>query len=71
MIEDRFNEIVKINDYTFLHRDITYKVPMRAIICQATRIDGNALSQNKLIGKITDVNLMSKIENKLSNWIFR
>ncbi|MDP3764566.1 MAG: hypothetical protein Q8Q95_03010 [bacterium] len=70
MIEDRFNEIIKISDYTFLHSDITYRVPMRAVICQATRIDGNVLSQNKLIGKITDTNLMNKIENKLLNWVF-
>ena len=44
---------------------------MRAIIHQATRIDGNVLSQQKIIGKLTNEIKMKKIDDKLFNWIFK
>lgn len=43
---------------------------MRAIIHQATRIDGCVLNTNRLIGKITDSVVKTKIEDKLIDWIF-
>ena len=70
MYENKFNEIIKIENYMFLHNDTSYKTPMRAIVCQATRIDGCVISTNRLLGKITDIVLKNKIENKLFNWIF-
>ncbi len=67
---DRLNEVIKLTDYQFLHTDTIYREPMRAIIHQSTRIDGNVLSNNRIIGKITNRVSQDKIENKLLNWIF-
>ncbi len=70
LYEDKVNEIIKLSDYQFLHPKEIYRQPMRAIICQATRIDGCIFSQNSLIGKIQNIVLREKIETKLLNWIF-
>ena len=43
---------------------------MRAMIHQSTRIDGNSLSLDKIIGKVTDNIKKEQIENKLFDWIF-
>lgn len=67
---DKVNEGIKLSDYQFLHKNPVYNVPMRAIICQATRIDGNVLSSNRIIGKITSSVSKRSIENKLLDWIF-
>lgn len=68
--QDAFNHVVKLENYSFTHSDKKYHQPMRAIVHQATRIDGNVLDTNKLIGKITDVITQQQIEEKLLNWIF-
>jgi hypothetical protein len=43
---------------------------MRAMIHQATRIDGNVLNSEKVIGRLTNTVKMKRIEDKLFNWIF-
>ncbi len=70
LLNDSFNHIILLEHYTFEHKDTTYNKPMRAIIHQATRIDGNVLSQDKFIGRITDKFLQNTIENKLLEWLF-
>lgn len=70
LINNIYNQIIYLPDYAFLHSDPNYKRPMRAVIHQATRIDGNVLNTNRLIGKIVNLTLQSEIENKLLNWLF-
>lgn len=70
MYSDKFNQIIKLPEYQFTHNDLNYKIPMRAVICQSTRIDGNVLQKGSIIGRITDSVLQKNIENKLLNWIF-
>lgn len=67
---DKVNEVIGLNHYQFLHKDQILKRPMRAVISQATRIDGNALPKHQLIGRITDSVVQQKIQDKLFNWIF-
>ena len=54
MLEDKFNEPIEIKDFNFIHTNEDYLRPMRAMIHQSTRIDGNALPSNEIIGKVTD-----------------
>lgn len=70
LINDTHNAIIYLPDYAFLHSDQKYHRPMRAVIHQATRIDGNVLNSKKLIGKITNQILQDQIDNKLLNWLF-
>lgn len=68
--ENDYNQPISLNDYVFLHSNQNRHRPMRAIIHQATRVDGNVLSLNKKIGRITNAVVQQKIENKLLEWIF-
>lgn len=68
--QDLYNEPILLTHYSFLHTDSQYKKPMRAVIHQSTRIDGNVLDKTKIIGKITDTVVQGKIENKMLKWIF-
>jgi hypothetical protein len=70
MLENKFNEPIEIKDFNFIHTNKDYFRPMRAMIHQSTRIDGNALPSNEIIGKVTDNVKKEKIENKLFSWIF-
>lgn len=70
IIEDPYNHMVLLQHYLFSHTDKTYNQPMRAIIHQATRIDGNTLNKDKIIGTITDKITQDAIENKLLDWLF-
>lgn len=70
MLENKFNEPISIADYKFIHKDKKYERPMRAMIHQSTRIDGNTLLINEVIGILIDNVKRGKIENKLLNWIF-
>lgn len=67
---DPVNEIVLLPHYSFQHSNKALHQPMRVIISQSTRIDGNALAKNQLVGKITDLVVQKRIEEKLFNWIF-
>lgn len=65
---DTFNHAIKIEDCTFFQKD--KEKPMRALIFQATRVDGNVLHSKTLIGKLSSSKVKSEIENKLLEWIF-
>lgn len=65
-----YNEPIYLHQYDFLYKDTSKYLPMRAMIHQATRIDGCVLNSDDLIGKINDINLMKRIEDKLINWLF-
>ena len=71
ILENNYNEPILLEDFIFIHKNKIYYRPMRAIIHQATRIDGNILSRNKIIGRLTNEVRMKKIEEKLFNWIFK
>jgi hypothetical protein len=68
--EDKRNEIIFLNDFRFTHKDQKYYKPMRAIISQSTRVDGNVLKERNIIGRVIDKTKQSKIENKLLDWLF-
>lgn len=68
--ENVYNEPIPLQSYAFLHEDTTYYRPMRAIVCQATRIAGNIISERHLLGRLTDETLKKKIESKLIDWLF-
>lgn len=65
-----YDEPIALSQYSFLHKNIKFHRPMRAVIHQATRIDGCVLQAPWLLGKITDVVVQKKIEDKLFNWLF-
>ncbi|HZP55809.1 MAG TPA: hypothetical protein VFB03_03515 [Candidatus Saccharimonadales bacterium] len=67
---DDLNQSVQISDCAFYTTDTQYHLPRRAIISQATRIDGGALLSSTLIGEITNEAIKGTIESKLFNWIF-
>lgn len=66
---DKYNQVIALNDFLFLHSDKKYERPMRAMIHQATRIDGNVLNRQRLIGKVNNSVLQIQIENKLREWL--
>jgi len=68
--EDNFNEILLLRDYNFIHSNNNYETPMRAVIHQATRVDGNVLKNKNIIGQVTNKVKQKSIESKLFNWIF-
>ena len=68
--ENDYNQPIYLSDYTFLHNDRIYHRPMRALIHQATRVDGNVFKQDKIIGKISNNVIKQKIENKLFKWLW-
>jgi len=43
---------------------------MRAVIHQATRLDGCILSERDLIGRLCDIVVMRRIEDSLIDWLF-
>jgi hypothetical protein len=70
ILENDYNEPIYLSDYKFKHKNNIYNRPMRAMIHQSTRIDGNILKKDKIIGKLTNLVKMRKIEDKLFNWMF-
>lgn len=70
IVENDFNQPILMDDYSYLYSNEKYHNPMRALIHQSTRIDGNVLSQHWLLGEITNDIVKQKIDNKLFNWIF-
>ena len=70
LAEDDHQHIIKIEHCTFSNPDIKYQVPMRAMIYQSSRVDGNVLREKKRIGVLTDTSVRNAIENKLLSWIF-
>ncbi len=71
LVDDSHNQCIYLPEYAFVHADPRYNIPMRAIISQATRVDGNVFNQARLIGNITDLSVRGKIENKLFDWLFK
>lgn len=70
-LEDNpYNQYISLNDYVFLHKNSKYRLPMRAIINQSSRIDANVLNKNRHIGRLTDETVKNKIRNKLFEWLF-
>lgn len=69
--ENKYNFPVLLTDYVFLHSNGSYNKPMRAVIHQATRIDGNVFRDDMLIGKVNNVVVQQNIENKLFNWLWK
>ncbi len=67
-VSDNLNQIIDISDCVFF--DKAYEKPMRAVICQATRADGNVIQSKHFIGKVTDEALKKQIEDKLFAWLF-
>lgn len=67
---DSLNQVVYLSDYQYLFPDNKFQNPMRAIICQASRLDGSALKTNMLIGKLTNSVVQTEIEDKLFSWLF-
>lgn len=65
---DGHNEAIAIDHCLFF--DKKYEKPMRAILSQATRADGNVLIAKHKVGQITDMTIKINIENKLLNWLF-
>ena len=65
---DNNNQEIKISDCLFL--DKGFEKPMRAVLCQATRADGNVIQTKHVIGKITDEVLKKTIEDKLFAWLW-
>lgn len=70
MLETLYDEPIKLEHYSFQHLDPRKHIPMRAVISQSTRIDGNVLNLANKIGSLTDKTVQSKIENKLWDWLF-
>jgi hypothetical protein len=71
IFENKYNYPVLLTDYTFLHSDGIYNKPMRAVIHQATRIDGNVFRNNMLIGRINNAVVQQNIENRLLDWLWK
>jgi len=67
-ITDNLNQTVKISDCLFF--DKNYEKPMTAILCQATRVDGNIFESKHLVGQITNESVKTNIQNKLFAWLF-
>ncbi len=65
---DNHNEAISIAHCVFL--DKKYEKPMRAVLSQATRADGNVLLAKHKVGQVTDLAIRANIENKLLNWLF-
>lgn len=64
------NVLIQKNHYIFTHSKSTYNQPMRAIIHQATRVDGNVCERKDVIGIVTDKVIQEEIQNKLFEWLF-
>lgn len=62
---------IKKTDYVFLHTDQKYYQPMRAVIHQVTRLNGNVIRSEDLIGEINNKSVIDEIENKLLDWVFK
>lgn len=69
-MSDRLNQSILLPHYVFLHKDVKYRQPMRAVISQATRVAGNTFGKQEVIGRITDEIIKEQIETKLFEWIF-
>ena len=62
--------LIQKNHYNFTHKNKDYYQAMRAVIHQATRIDGNVCREKDIIGTLTDKTIQNEIEEKLFHWIF-
>lgn len=71
MYDDRYNQIILLSDYTFVHSNNNYHKPMRAVVHQATRFDGNVFRGDMLVGKINNTVIQKKIEDKLLDWLWK
>ena len=67
---DNFNEFVAMDQINFITTNLQLIKPFRAVIYQATRIDGSAINEFSLIGKIVDKTIQNKINIKLLEWLF-
>ena len=65
---DSFNQAIAISDCVFWNK--LFEKPMRAILCQATRADGNVLQAKHRIGQVADRVVRRNIEDKLFKWLF-
>jgi hypothetical protein len=70
-LNNKYAHPILLSDFTFFHNNKSYQRPMRAVIHQATRVDGNVLNSDKLIGKLNNSMAQQYIENKLLDWIFK
>ena len=67
-IQDHANHFIRIDDCLFHHEDD--KIPRRAMVHQATRIDGNAIVKSGIVGKLTNEVTQKALEDKLFSWLF-
>ena len=65
---DNNNQAIAVSDCIF--SDKAYEKPMRAILCQATRTDGNVIQTKHLVGQVTDQVVRKAIEDKLFAWLW-
>ncbi|MCR4330222.1 MAG: hypothetical protein NUV65_06795 [Candidatus Roizmanbacteria bacterium] len=65
---DTHNQEIKIEHCIFF--DKRYESPMRAVLAQATRTDGNVLLAKHKVGHIADSTIKTQIEEKLWVWLF-
>ena len=70
VVDSKYNIKIDISQYVFIHEDQTKNQPMRAVIHQATRLDGCILSEQNLIGRLNDAVVMRRIEDSLVDWLF-
>ena len=70
-IPDLFKVLIKPEDCTFSNISQYIVIARTAIITQATRFSGNTINITKVFGKLTDLAIQEKINNKLNEWLFR
>lgn len=70
LYSNKFNVLVRTDQATFFKGKENYIKPFRAVIFQATRIDGSSFNEHKLIGRITNIFIQEEIEIKLIEWLF-
>lgn len=68
---DLFKVLIKIENCSFLDISQDKEIPRTAIINQATRFSGNTINITRVFGRLTDLTMQGKIENKLFDWLFR
>jgi hypothetical protein len=64
------NEQISLSQITYSTSNINLQRPIRAVIYQATRIDGGAFNTHDVLGKVTDRVVQERIETKLISWLF-
>lgn len=65
----KYNHLIKLDDYEVADDFQDKKEVLRAIINQASRIDGNCINKCKFFGQLKDETTKEKIENKLRKWL--